>query len=353
MKTSVAHLPDATRRRIEGIAELLQREAGVIMVILFGSYARGDWVEDPIGGYFSDFDILAIVASPSDASDSALWSRVGVEATKIAGRTTVSLIVHDLKEVNRELRLGQYFFIDILHEGILLYSAKGYDLATPKALGPTARLELGQINFRYWFGSATEFWHSSGYFARRSQLAHAAFVLHQAAERYYHATLLVFTGYKPKTHNLDELAQETEVLHPALANAIPRTDGRDKELFELLRRAYIEARYSKSYRITLEELGILRVRGLAMRVRVACEERLASFCGTGAVGALPNPPGGLVSEELLEPSSFDDAAAFEAWREALEARTFEQGRQAGIVEGREAGIVEGSVAMLTKLLTLN
>src|SRR5690606_29202860 len=284
--------------------------------------------------------------SHSDASDSALWSRVGVEATKIAGRTTVSLIVHDLKEFNREIRLGQYFFIDILHEGILLYAAKGYDLATPKALEPTARLELGQINFRYWFGSATEFWHSSGYFARRNQLAHAAFVLHQAAERYYHATLLVFTGYKPKTHNLEELAEETEVLHPALADAIPRTEGRDKELFELLRRAYIEARYSKSYRITLEELGILRerVRNLAMRVRLACEERLASFCGTGAIGALPDPPSGLASEEQLEPSSFDDAAAFEAWREALEARIFEQGREAGHADGREAGIVEGREA---------
>jgi hypothetical protein len=47
-------------------------------------------------------------------------------------------------------------------------------------------------------------------------------------------------------------------LRPASVRA--RTTEEDEHLFDLLRRAYIEARYKKSYRITAEELAILGAR---------------------------------------------------------------------------------------------
>ena len=50
MKTSLEHLPEAKRERIQAIAALLQHESPAEMVVLFGSYARGDWVEDSEGG---------------------------------------------------------------------------------------------------------------------------------------------------------------------------------------------------------------------------------------------------------------------------------------------------------------
>ena len=48
-----------------------------------------------------------------------------------------------------------------------------------------------------------------------------------------------------------------------------------------MRRAYIEARYKRSYRITAEELVTLgaRVRDLAERVERACKEKIESFAG--------------------------------------------------------------------------
>jgi hypothetical protein len=36
----------------------------------------------------------------------------------IAGRVPVSAIVHDVKQLNQEIRAGQYFFIDIVREGV-------------------------------------------------------------------------------------------------------------------------------------------------------------------------------------------------------------------------------------------
>ena len=86
---------------------------------------------------------------------------------------------------------------------------------------------------------------------------------------------------------------------------------KDDRLFKLLKRAYIEARYSKSYRVTDEELAALRERvlDLGARVREACSEKLASYCGTEAMGELPVPPKEEEAMELPEPPALDDPRA--------------------------------------------
>ena len=70
MRTDLDHLPEAKRRELQLVVEILfaefedalkgrnapHRKAGrILKVILYGSYARGDWVSDPKGGYVSDF----------------------------------------------------------------------------------------------------------------------------------------------------------------------------------------------------------------------------------------------------------------------------------------------------------
>ena len=41
-----------------------KKNGKILKVILYGSYARGDWVDDPKGRYFSDYDLLVIVDQP-------------------------------------------------------------------------------------------------------------------------------------------------------------------------------------------------------------------------------------------------------------------------------------------------
>ena len=72
----LAHLPDRKRRGLERMAQILFGEfeeaiktklsdkgkrGRILKLILFGSYARGDWVEDRKSGYLSDYDLLVIV----------------------------------------------------------------------------------------------------------------------------------------------------------------------------------------------------------------------------------------------------------------------------------------------------
>ena len=68
-------------------------------------------------------------------------------------------------------------------------------------------------------------------------------------------------------------------------------------------------------------------------MRVACSEKLASFCGPEAVGALPEEPDESDMGELPEAPPLDDPGAFEAWRDALIELTLERGRKEGLKEG--------------------
>jgi uncharacterized protein len=279
MKTSLAHLPQHKQDVLRSVAEVVRAGAPLEMLILFGSHARGDYVEDPEGGYFSDYDLLAVVESRKVADDAALWSRIEAEARALSGDALVTLIAHDLKYVNSEIRAGSYFFGDIRNEGIFLYDSGRHMLARPKEASPAERLERAERNLAYWFESADGFVKMHAFAVSSGLNNHAAFVLHQAAERLYTTASMVFTGYKRKEHDLKKLQDEVAPLHPALREALPRSTPEDSRLFDLLRRAYIDARYDKSYRITAEELAVLgdRVRAFAAVVDRVCRERIAGL----------------------------------------------------------------------------
>jgi predicted nucleotidyltransferase/HEPN domain-containing protein len=353
MKTSLAHLPEPKQAQLRDITSIFREGAAVGMLILFGSHARGDWVQDPETGYCSDFDLLFIVETEKQAADLSLWHDFERRAREAAGQTPVTLIVHDIKFVNHEVRIGQYFFGDIVNEGVLLYDSRRFQLAKPKALNKEERLALAERNFRNWFDSASEFWRGCRYYASRNLLKHAAFLLHQATERYYHAALLVFTGYKQRTHDIEVLGRLAGEQHARLVSALPKTEPEDKRLFDLLKKAYIDARYSMSYRITLEELSILQERVLVLgdHVRAACLEQMATFCGPEAVSrSLPVPP--KLEEPLLShlPAPPEEPGAFAQWAQTLVELSEQRGEAKGRQEGEIKGEAKGRAADILLVL---
>jgi predicted nucleotidyltransferase/HEPN domain-containing protein len=356
MKTSLDHLPELKRAQLRAITSIFCEGAPIAMLILFGSHARGDWVHDAESGYRSDFDIFAIVETEKQAADLSLWSDLERRAREAAGETPVTLIVHDIKFVNHEIRIGQYFFGDIVNEGVLLYDSRRFQLAKPKALNPQERLALAERNFSNWFDSASGFWRGCRYYASTNLLKHAAFLLHQAAERYYHAATLVFTGYKQRTHDIEVLGRIAGEQHAGLNDALPKADPEDRRLFDLLKKAYVDARYSMSYRITVDELRVLQERVIALGelVRAACLEKMATFCGAEAVSPnLPVPP--KLGEALLSnlPPPPSEAKDFEQWAQSLmelsEQRAREE-RNQGLQEGRQEGRQEGTAAAILLVL---
>lgn len=79
----------------------------------------------------------------------------------------------------------------------------------------------------------------------------------KAAESFYSTIWLVFGGYKPKTHDLFELKGTTHQYCPELMKIFPRTNEKEEKAFQLLRDAYVGARYDRNYKITIEQLNYL------------------------------------------------------------------------------------------------
>ena len=299
MKTSLDHLPEGKRRELAFVVDTIRngfafatarrtmpdlRGGKLLKVILYGSYARGDWVEDPVGRYFSDYDLLLVVDREELTDVPEFWGKTEERfleelAAGTTLRTPVSLIVHSLDDVNDKLRLGRYFFLDILRDGIVLDEEPGHPFAEPQPLSPAQAFQETRDYFEEWFESAGGFVRNAGYAVRDGDLKLAAFLFHQAVERLYHCLFLVRTLYSPKTHNLNRLRQQAEELEPRLKVVWPTETKEQKRCFELLREAYVKARYSRSYRITAEQLAWLgeRVKLLNQLVEQACSERLAAL----------------------------------------------------------------------------
>ncbi len=196
----------------------------------------------------------------------------------IAHRLTapVSLIVHSFNDVNLQLKRGRPFFVDLIRDGIALYEAPGHEFDPPKPLEPAEALKEAQGYFDEWFPSADDFLEQAKHAAEKGRTKVAAFELHQATERLYHCARLVLTLYSPKSHKLNFLRSHAEQLDMRLAEAWPRGTKFEQRSFELLRRAYVDARYSPHYKISAEELAWLgkRVTALQDLVKVVCREKL-------------------------------------------------------------------------------
>jgi HEPN domain-containing protein len=136
-----------------------------------------------------------------------------------------------------------------------------------------------QDYFNEWFESANGFLRTFQFNLSEKDYKIAAFQLHQATERYYHTVTLVFTDYKHKTHDLEELGQIASTLDLEFKKIFPRKTQTEKHHFTLLQRAYVDARYKKDYRITEKELEYLAKRVVKLRdlTEKVCKAKIKSF----------------------------------------------------------------------------
>jgi len=284
MKTRPKHLPPHKLLALDNILKAICSRHTVEMVILFGSHARGDWVEDEYEEdhityeYRSDFDILIITADKRVERRLAYDSDLKHQLEPGGLGTCVNIIVHTIHHINQMLAERRFFFMDILKEGYLLFDSGRYRLTRPpKALPPAVRLRHAQGYFAEWSGSADGFLKMARNAITEAEPKIAAFLLHQAAERYFTCLLLVHTGYRPKEHDMEKLLCQAMGIDPSLAEIFPLHQEQEKHLFDLLRRAYVDARYSKSYTITAAELNAIvgQMEALKNATTAICQQKMA------------------------------------------------------------------------------
>jgi predicted nucleotidyltransferase/HEPN domain-containing protein len=294
MKTSIEHLPEGKQRELSRIVDILHEEFAdalnggsaefkkrgrILKIILFGSYARGDWVDEPhtMKGYRSDFDLLVVVNNRKFTDFGTYWYKAADRLIRDRGvKTPTSFIVHSRREVNTALREGRYFFSDIRRDGIVLYELDDEPLAEPRVPSPEQAFQIARSYFEDRLPFAQGLMESVHLHVEKGRYKIAAFELHQAVEQAYSALLLVLTGYGPPSHNLKFLRTLAEEQDRRLAEVWPRDQRRYTAWFNTLNEAYVKARYSSHYEISHEALVWLEERTAELHrlVRVSCEEHL-------------------------------------------------------------------------------
>ncbi|MBE1527917.1 putative nucleotidyltransferase/HEPN domain-containing protein [Sphingopyxis sp. OAS728] len=301
MRTDLDHLPANKQRELERVKAIIfeefadsialatmnwKKKGRIDKIILYGSYARGGWVDEPhtAKGYRSDFDLLIIVSDKRLTDKVDYWLKVEDRLNRELAidktlHTPVNFIVHTMSEVNDGLAHGRYFFMDVAKDGIALYEFDDKELHTPKPKTPEQALAMAREYFDEWFPNSMKRFESARFLMEKGYTKQAAFDLHQTTEGLYHGVLLVCTFYTPHVHNLGFLRTQAERIDMRLVDAWPRELKADRARFAKLKEAYVKARYSKHYRITEDELLWLagRVEELGRAVHAICSERIAEL----------------------------------------------------------------------------
>jgi len=291
MKDSIAYLPKDKQEELNFlVTEILRRLPQTEFIILYGSYARGNYVRRSIriedGGIptvkISDYDIYVITSGINSKKAETILDNV--EDIFFAGKdfdrdTPVEFINDDIAQLNKFIEEGRYFYTQIKQEGIILYNSGKYKLSRRRKLNFAEIKEQAQEYFGEKFVNANEFLDSTEYFYQKEQYKKASFMLHQACENYYYAIRLTFTLRNNKQHNLSKLSSTTRRYSDDLNTVFPQNTPEEKRLFKLLKAAYVDARYNPHFLVTKEDIDALipKVELLRDITKRICEAKIKEY----------------------------------------------------------------------------
>lgn len=290
MNPNLSHLPESKQDELTEIVKIIREIADPAKIILFGSHASDKWVEDEYVekgatySYISDYDILVVLPDGDKEKEHEVASKIENKTLKY--KNDVSPIVHSIDYVNKGLETGQYFFKDIVNEGITLYDNGEFSFSECKALTNDQQKELAIRYFDKWIKSGSRFLNIT-----RNALVEALkigdalneviFNLNQSSEKFYGGILLVYTGYKPKTHKLKVYRKYSKHISEELHQLFkyPVGDAEEYRLFEILNNSYLDARYQDDYFIDVKDLKklIQKVENLERIALQLCEDRIRSL----------------------------------------------------------------------------
>lgn len=301
MRHGIEHVSVTERRELERIIEMILDEFDDVLslaqrdwrtngridkIVLYGSHARGDWVDEHFTrvGKHSDWDLIVIVNDERLTDRVKYWQNVTERLSREYEithrlRSPVQYFVYTMDQINTSLENGRYFFTDFYRDGIVVYEADKAEFSAPKPLPPRQVLRMSREYYSEWLEGAL--WDFDDYEQnhKKERLKKAAVELHQCVEKLYQTILLVFTLYTPHSRNVVELRRFAENIVPDLAVAWPRETDDEIATFEKLQQAYVKAHYPRDYYITGDRLDWLgeRTRLLIDLVRSNCEARLAEL----------------------------------------------------------------------------
>ena len=290
MNASIAHLPEKNQEDLKIIvATILEEVLNVEMIILFGSYARGNQVafdrqmEYGIStSYRSDYDLLVIASRiKNEPVFAKKLNGVGaIFKEKAKSDIRLEIVYKTVEKVVDFLEKGDFFYSEIRREGIALYDTGSFILPEPRDPEMIELERQAKDFFQDFFHKGERFLKTAREFDYPDgEYKMASFHLHQACESFFYAISLTFNQYKPKEHDIRMLIDFNKRYSQEIVKIFPRETAKNEHLFELLRASYVQSRYNKEFVVHKEDVEVLmkwieRFRDLTFDI---CERKLHEF----------------------------------------------------------------------------
>ncbi|HEY1022892.1 MAG TPA: HEPN domain-containing protein [Flavisolibacter sp.] len=169
----------------------------------------------------------------------------------------VTAIVFSVLQFYRWLSEGHPFAAAVYQKAFLLYQRDEVPLPFPAPVNEEAIKKEAEQLYTQTKTNVQEFLAGAELYTLRVQYRMAAFMLHQAAEQVLRAMLIIHTGLRIHTHSLDRLIRYCTMFCFELPDVFPRRNQKEKRIFQLLQKAYIDTRYKEAYSIKQAELSML------------------------------------------------------------------------------------------------
>lgn len=266
MKKSIKRLPKRTQEELAVLQELILKYlSNVRMIILYGSYARKNYVLWEEGWEFgarytfqSDLDILVIcnTTNPNKVEEKARRFVIPRYEERMAGKrhpAPPQIIVENTGAINRAMTKSHHFYYEIISEGILLYDDGKFKLGKPEKLHYKELKLYAEQEYPECFHMGERFLKLGRIEQEEKEYKSSSFQLHQACERFFKAFLIAYSLLRPKHHLLQILGAMAKNRSREFVNIFPINTPEEKEAYDKLCRAYIEARYNRQFTVSQEQ----------------------------------------------------------------------------------------------------
>jgi len=266
------------------IASLILEVTQVEKIFLLGSTLSQRRTESvfitdaPSCRYVSHYFILVVINNNKE-SNNTIQDKIENTCRSFI---PVTAIVLSIKQFNEWLQEGHSFACRVNKFAVVLHDAGTTVPEESKDFDEVGHVKINTCIYTNGLNKVQEFLAGADLYRIREQNKMAAFMLHQAAEHVLHTLLRISTGLYVNTHNLDKLIRYCTMISYNLPDVFNRNNQKNERLFQLLQKAYIDARYKEDYTIKTDDLLFI-----TERIRTFIEilkntyERLGGLKGGG------------------------------------------------------------------------
>lgn len=208
----------------------------------------------PSSQHVADYYLLILINHPDKKTLPQLQDQIEQHCGTVI---PVTIILLETSLFNDWLATGHLFARLVFPSAISVFEGDNLSLSPIGEYNPATEQKALEKRFRDGLSKSQEFLAGAELFTLRKQYRLAAFMLHQAAEQTLGTLIKIGTGYHYCTHNIERLTRYAGLVSCRIQDVFTKKTDKEKRLFTILQKAYIESRYSEDYSVGLTDLAEL------------------------------------------------------------------------------------------------